>query len=80
MKANKQNEYYDVAIKWANEYLTTNVTQIDVKHFDGHIIHDTHTTLKVWVYRLTHGANREKHASYIKIKKYKDFIIKQDEN
>jgi hypothetical protein len=53
---------------------------LDFKSFDGHIIHDTHHTIKVWVYRLEHARNREKHAAFIRIKKFKDFITIENGN
>jgi hypothetical protein len=74
MEASKQEEYYKMALDWANNYLSTTCSTIDYKTFDGHIIHDTHYTIKVWVYRLEHARNREKHAAFIRIKKFKDFI------
>jgi hypothetical protein len=78
MEESKQEEYYQMALKWANNYLATTSTTLDFKCFDGHILHDTHHTINVWIYRLQHAKNREKHAAFIKIKKFKDFITLQE--
>jgi hypothetical protein len=80
METSKQEEYYQIALDWANNYLSTTSTTLDFKSFDGHIIHDTHNTIKVWVYRLEHSRNREKHAAFIRIKKFKDFITIENGN
>jgi hypothetical protein len=80
METSKQEEYYQIALEWANNYLSTTSTTLDFNSFDGHIIHDTHHTIKVWVYRLEHARNREKHAAFIRIKKFKDFITIENGN
>lgn len=80
MEASKQEEYYQMALDWANNYISTTSTTLDFTSFDGHIVHDTHHTIKVWIYRLEHAKNRERHASFIKIKKFKDFITIANEN
>ena len=81
MNQTKQEEYYQMAINWANDFMTNNVSMIDFKCFDGHIVHDSHKTLNVWITRLELSKNREKHASFLKIKKFKDWYNeKHNEN
>lgn len=76
----KQEEYNQMAIEWAEKYLSENETIIDLKSFDGIIIHNTHNTLRIWIDRLKDSKNREQHASFLKIKKYKDWVLKQQDN
>lgn len=80
MKDTKQEVYNQMAIDWAEKYLSENDTIIDLKSFDGIIIHNTHTTLRIWIDRLKESKNREQHASFLKIKKFKDSVIKQEDN
>jgi hypothetical protein len=80
MKETKQEVYNQMAIDWAEKYLSENDTITDLKSFDGIIIHNTHKTLRIWIDRLKDSKNREQHASFLKIKKYKDWVLKQEEN
>ena len=75
----KQEEYNQMAIEWAEKYLNSIQPITDLKSFDGIIIHNTHTTLRIWIDRLKESKNREQHASFLKIKKYKDWVLKQEE-
>jgi hypothetical protein len=76
----KQEEYNQMAIEWAEKYISDNETIIDLKSFDGIIIHNTHYTLGIWINRLKESKNREQHASFLKIKKFKDWYNKQQDN
>ena len=76
----KQEEYNQMAIEWAEKYLNSIQPITDLKSFDGIIIHNTHNTLRIWIDRLKDSKNREQHASFLKIKKYKDWVLKQEEN
>lgn len=73
MEQSKQDEYYQMAIDWANNFLETNEPMIDFVCFDNQIVHNSHSTMGVWVARLQLSKNREKHASFIRIKKFKDW-------
>ena len=75
----KQEEYNQMAIEWAEKYLNSIQPITDLKSFDGIIIHNTHNTLRIWIDRLKDSKNREQHASFLKIKKYKDWVLKQEE-
>jgi hypothetical protein len=75
----KQEEYNQMAIEWAEKYLNSIQPITDLKSFDGIIIHNTHNTLRIWIDRLKQSKNREQHASFLKIKKYKDWVLKQEE-
>lgn len=76
----KQEEYYQMATNWVKEYLSNNETLLNYKSFDGITIHDTHKTLKVWLDRLENSQGSEKMASYVRIKKFKDYLNKQNGN
>lgn len=76
----KQEEYNQMAIEWAEKYLNSIQPITDLKSFDGIIIHNTHKTLRIWIDRLKESKNREQHASFLKIKKYKDWVLKQENN
>lgn len=76
----KQDEYYQMAIDWCNNYMENNEPLINFKAFDGITIFNTHKTLKVWLDRLQNIEGSEKMASFVKIKKYKDFINRQHGN
>ncbi len=80
MKDNKQEGYNQIALEWVEKYLSENDTIIDLKSFDGIIIHNTHTTLRIWINRLKDSKNREQHASFMKIKKFKDWLLKENQN
>lgn len=73
MEESKQDEYYQMAIDWANDYMGKNEPLFNFRCFDGHIVHDSHKTLNVWISRLELSKNREKHAAFYKIKKFKDW-------
>ena len=75
----KQQEYNQMAIEWAEKYLKSIQPITDLKSFDGIIIHNTHNTLRIWIDRLKESKNREQHASFLKIKKFKDWVLKQEE-
>jgi len=79
MEGSNQDKYYQMAIDWCNEYLKTSQTLIDYKSFDNIIIHDTHKTLNLWLYRLKESEGRDKFASFVRIKRFKDFINKEHE-
>lgn len=79
MKETKQEEYNQMAIEWAEKYINSIQPITDLKSFDGIIIHNTHNTLRVWINRLKDSKNREQHASFLKIKKYKDWVLKQQD-
>lgn len=76
----KQEEYNQMAIEWAEKYLNSIQPITDLKSFDGIIIHNTHNTLRIWIDRLKDSKNREQHASFLKIKKFKDWVLKQQDN
>lgn len=78
MEQSKQDEYYQMAIDWANNFLEINEPMIDFVCFDNQVITNSHNTLQVWVVRLQLSKNREKHASFIRIKKFKDWYNEQD--
>lgn len=75
----KQEEYNQMAIEWAEKYLNSIQPITDLKSFDGIIIHNTHNTLRIWIDRLKDSKNREQHASFLKIKKFKDWVLKQQD-
>lgn len=77
MEQSKQEEYYQMAIEWANNFLETNEPMIDFVCFDKQVITNSHNTLQIWVARLQLSKNREKHASFIRIKKFKDWYNEQ---
>lgn len=77
MEQSKQDEYYQMAIDWVNNFLETNEPMIDFVCFDNQVITNSHNTLQVWVARLELSKNREKHASFIRIKKFKDWYNAQ---
>jgi len=77
MEQSKQDEYYQMAIDWAKNFVETNEPMIDFICFDKQIIANSHSTLAVWVARLELSKNREKHASFLKIKKFKDWYNEQ---
>jgi cytochrome c oxidase assembly factor CtaG len=73
----KQEEYNQMAIEWAEKYISENETIIDLISFDGIIIHNTHYTFRIWIQRLKDSRSREQEASFLKIKKFKDWYNKQ---
>lgn len=75
----KQEEYNQMAIEWAEKYLNSIQPITNLKSFDGIIIHNTHNTLRIWIDRLKESKNREQHASFLKIKKFKDWVLKQED-
>jgi len=77
MEQSKQDEYYQMAIDWTNDFIQNNDEMIDFKCFDGVTIFNSHLTLLVWKQRLELSKNREKHASFLKIKKFKDWYNEQ---
>lgn len=68
-----QGKYHQMAIEWVDKFVSENEPLINVKSFDGHIIANSHFTLELWKYRLLNNEGAEKRASYIKIKKFKDW-------
>jgi hypothetical protein len=80
VKENKQEEYNRLAIEWAKKFTVNNQPLIDIKSFDGITIHDSHYTLGIWINRLKYSKSREKSASYYKIKKFKDWLLKENQN
>jgi hypothetical protein len=77
MEESKQEEYYQMAIDWVNNFMETNEPMIDFESFDNIVITNSHNTLLVWLARLQLSKNREKHASFIKIKRFKDWYNEQ---
>jgi hypothetical protein len=77
MEESKQEEYYQMAIDWVNDFMEKNEPMIDFVSFDNIVITNSHNTLLVWVARLQLSKNREKHASFIKIKRFKDWYNEQ---
>jgi len=77
MEQSKQDEYYQMAIDWARNFVETNDPMIEFRCFDNILIHNSHSTMSVWVARLELSKNREKHASFLKIKKFKDWYNEQ---
>lgn len=68
----KQQEYYQMASNWVNEYLENNKPESFM--FEGNYIIDTHYTLKLWKDRLEQCSGAEQKASFIRIKKFKDYV------
>ena len=77
MEQSKQDEYYQMAVDWVDDFIANKDEMIDFKSFDNIIIHNSHSTLSVWKQRLEFCKNREKHASFIRIKKFKDWYNEQ---
>lgn len=77
MEQSKQDEYFQMAIDWATNFVETKEPMIDFKSFDNCIIHNSHSTLAVWIMRLKMSKNREQFASFIRIKKFKDWYNEQ---
>jgi hypothetical protein len=78
MEQSKQDEYYQMAIDWVDDFVSTKEEMIDFRSFDNIIIFNSHLALLVWKQRLELSKNREKHASFIRIKKFKDWYNEQD--
>lgn len=73
MEQSKQDEYYQMAIDWVDDFVSNKEEMIDFRSFDNIIIFNSHLALLVWKQRLELSKNREKHASFLKIKKFKDW-------
>lgn len=71
----KQQEYYQMAVNWVNEYLENN--KPDSFNYEGNYIIDTHYTLKMWKDRLEQCRGAEQKASFVRIKKFKDYVSKK---
>jgi hypothetical protein len=81
MEEVNQDEYYQMAIDWATDFIETKEPMIDFKCYDNIIIHNSHDSLSVSINRLKFSKNREQFASFIRIKKFKDWInTQQNEN
>jgi hypothetical protein len=81
MEEVNQDEYYQMAIDWATDFIETKEPMIDFKCYDNIIIHNSHDSLSVSINRLKLSKNREQFASFIRIKKFKDWInTQQNEN
>ena len=78
MEQSKQEEYYQMAIDWVDDFVSNKEEMIDFRSFDNIIIFNSHLALLVWKQRLELSKNREKHASFIRIKKFKDWYNEQD--
>ena len=72
-----QEDYNLMAIEWVEQYITNNKPLFNVKVFDGITMENTHYTLTYWVNRLKENKGREKYASFVRIKKFKDWHTKQ---
>lgn len=72
-----QEEYNQMAIDWVDQYITNNKPLFNVKVFDGITMENTHYTLTYWVNRLKENKGREQYASFVRIKKFKDWHTKQ---
>lgn len=78
MEQSKQEEYYQMAIDWVDDFVSNKEEMIDFRSFDNIIIFNSHLALLVWKQRLELSKNREKHASFLKIRKFKDWYNEQD--
>jgi len=80
MKDNTQADYNQMAIEWGEKFINDNLPMVNFKCFDGLIINDSHYTLGIWIQRLKESKLREQEASFLKIKKFKDWFIKHQRN
>ena len=72
-----QEDYNIMAIEWVEHYIANNKPLFNVKVFDGILMENTHYTLTYWMQRLKESRGRDKYSSFVKIKKFKDWINKQ---
>jgi hypothetical protein len=78
MEESKQDEYYQMAIDWATDFIQTKEAMIDFKCYDNIIIHNSHESLLVSINRLEFSKNREQFASFMRIKKFKDWYNEKE--
>jgi hypothetical protein len=78
MEQSKQDEYYQMAIDWATNFIETKEPLINYKCFDGSICDNSHYTLGIWILRLKEPGYSEKRASFVKIKKFKDWYNEKE--
>lgn len=72
-KETNQSQYDQMAIEWATKFIKDNEPMLNFKACDGWLIENSHYTLTTWVDILIYGVNREKYASFYRIKKFKDW-------
>jgi hypothetical protein len=77
MDESNQDEYYRMAIDWATNFIETKEPMIDFKCYDNIVFHNSHESLSVSITRLKFSKNREQFASFIRIKKFKDWYNEQ---
>lgn len=78
MEQSKQDEYYQMAIDWVTDFIANKEEMLHFKSFDNIIIHNSHATLSVWKQRVESCKNREQFASFVRIKKFKDWYNEQN--
>ncbi len=72
----KMQQYYAMAEAWAVEYLANNTEPKSLSIKQGEFITNDLKFIDVSLDRLRHSGGRERYASYVRIKTFKDFINK----
>jgi hypothetical protein len=72
----KKIDYYSIAIAWAENYLKENTEPKSFKYRAGETITDDIQFVSTSLIRLKHNSGREKHASYNRIRIFKQFLEK----
>lgn len=70
------DRYYQMADDWAEQYLKENTEPKQISIKQGEYITNDLFFLDVSLTRLRHSSGKEKYASYLRIKNFKDFINK----
>lgn len=69
-------DYYSVAIAWAENYLKENTEPKPFRYREGETIDNDIQFVSTSLDRLKHNSGREKHASYNRIRIFKQFLEK----
>jgi len=76
MIENKIEQYYKMAEAWAVDYLANNTEPKSMSIKQGEFITDDLKFIDVSLERLRYSGGKERYASYLRIKEFKDFINK----
>lgn len=72
----KIEQYYKMAEAWAAEYLANNTEPKSLSIKQGEYITNDIQFIDVSLERLRYSGGKERYASYLRIKNFKDFINK----
>lgn len=76
MDSSKNEEYYSMAIAWGKEYLKQNQSPKSFSYKQGVTICNDLQFVEVNVERIKHSKGAELHASYARLRAFKQFYEK----